>query len=136
MNFLGPHPLCAECRRVNGGLLAVGHRQVHVRAYGKGACVDRGLAGLFAVLWAVCDTRSCCEDSGGEAYVVPTEDTFDAADRMLRRLGLWPRTGDGALWFTRPAWFEDAGLVRRALDGRESRWIVTDRRFQALRRPD
>ena len=83
----------------NGGLIAVRHRQVHLRAHGKEACVDRGLAGLLAGLWAVCDTRSCCENAGGRAYVVPTADTCDAAVEMLTRLRLRPEVVDGTVYF-------------------------------------
>lgn len=47
--ILGPYPLCPMCRETNGGLIAVRHRQVHLRAHGQQACVDRGLAGLWPV---------------------------------------------------------------------------------------
>jgi tetratricopeptide (TPR) repeat protein len=115
---LGPYPLCALCREVNGGLVAAMHRQVHLRAYGKQSCVDRGLAGLIACLWAVCDTRSCCEDDNGRAYVVPTTDTHEAAERLLVKLGLRPESEDGAIYFRVPTSLRlhDAEFVRRALE--------------------
>ena len=114
---LGPYPLCALCREVNGGLVAVRHPQVHVRAHGKQSCVDRGLAGLIANLWAVCDTRSCCEDDNGKAYVVPSPDTHEAAERLLVKLGLRPESKDGTIYFRVPTSLrlDDAELVRRAL---------------------
>jgi hypothetical protein len=112
---LGPYPLCPACRATNGGLVAVQHRQVHLRAHGKQACVDRGLAGLIANLWAVCDTRSCCEDEDGWAYVVAAVDTRAAAERMLAQLGLNPVLRDGALYFRAApsSHLEDADHVRR-----------------------
>ncbi|MBM2621161.1 hypothetical protein JIG36_37235 [Actinoplanes sp. LDG1-06] len=117
---LGPYPLCAACRLTNGGLIAVRHRQVHLRAHGKEACVDRGLAGLLTHLWAVCDTRSCCEDDDGDAYVVPTADTLDAAVEMLSALRLEPAVTDGVVSF--PVWttfrLDDAAWVRQRLSGR------------------
>ncbi|WP_250008898.1 hypothetical protein [Actinoplanes sp. M2I2] len=138
MAILGPYPLCAECRKTNGGLVAVGHRQVHLRAHGKQACVDQGLKGLFAVVWAVCDTRGSCEDAEGEAYLVPTAETFDAAEDLLWRLGLGPTAREGALWFRTPTRFrlDDAGHVRHALaaaDDGPSRWLVVNDRFERLR---
>ena len=115
---LGPYPLCALCREVNGGLVAVRHRQVHLRAHGKQSCVDRGLAGLIANLWAVCDTRSCCEDDNGRAYVVPTTDMHEAAERLLVKLGLRPESEDGTIYFRVPTSLRlhEAEFVRRALE--------------------
>ncbi|MEV0397643.1 hypothetical protein [Polymorphospora rubra] len=126
---LGPYPLCVACRKVNGGLVAVRHRQVHVRAHGRQSCVDRGLAGLIPHLWAVCETRSCCEDDGGKAYVYATLDTVDAAEELLTRLGLHVTKTEGALTFPVPRSLDlhDAESVRRALEqphGRTSRWRV------------
>ncbi|KKK06385.1 hypothetical protein [Micromonospora sp. HK10] len=141
MVVLGPYPLCAACREVNGGLLAARHPQVHVRAHGREACVDRGLAGLIVHLWAVCETRSCCEDENGAAYVVPTPDTRAAAEELLTRLGLRVTTRADILHFPVPAGFRlgDAEFVRRALAGgrRWSRWWRGGRRFrrQARRQP-
>lgn len=114
---LGPYPLCPACRKTNGGLVAVRHRQVHLRAHGKEACVDRGIAGLLASLWAVCDTRSCCEDEDGQAYVVPTRDTCDAAAQLLTRLGLHPTVVDGTIYFRMPDSFglDDVEQVHRRL---------------------
>jgi hypothetical protein len=96
---LGPYPLCPFCRTRNGGLIAVRHRQIHLRAHGKEACVDQGIAGLLARLWAVCDSRSCCEDEGGRAYVVPTAGTCDAAIHLLTGLGLDPELMNGIVYF-------------------------------------
>ncbi len=126
---LGPYPLCAVCRNVNGGLVAVRHRQVHLRAHGKEACVDRGLAGLIAALWAVCDTRSCCENDNGRAYVVPTPDTREAAVRLLACVGLRVADDEGVLSFAVPRSFRlhDAEFVRRAVEqshGPIMRWRV------------
>lgn len=126
---LGPYPLCAACRKVNGGLVAVQHRQVHVRAHGKEACVDQGLAGLMTHLWAVCDTRSCCENDKGRAYVVPTPETREAAEQLLTRVGLRPATEEGIIYFPVPRSFRlhDAEFVRRASEqphGQTMRWRV------------
>ncbi|MFI7425456.1 hypothetical protein ACIBPB_00565 [Micromonospora sp. NPDC049836] len=129
MVVLGPYPLCPACREVNGGLVAARHPQVHVRAHGREACVDRGLAGLIVHLWAVCETRSCCEDDNGAAYVVPTPDTRAAAEELLTRLGLRVTTSAGILHFAVPPGFRlgDAEFVRRALarpPAGEVRWRV------------
>jgi hypothetical protein len=122
---LGPYPLCALCREVNGGLVAVKHRQVHLRAYGKQSCVDAGLAGLITNLWAVCETLSCCEDDNGRAYVVPTADTHEAAEQLLVKLGLRPECEDGTIYFRVPTSIRlrDAELVRRALEQPASRVV-------------
>lgn len=112
---LGPYPLCLLCQRINGGLVAVRHRQVHLRAAGREACVDRGLAGLMAVLWEVCETRSCCEGDGDEAYVVPAPEAEEAAVALLARLRLHPRADAGTVYF-RPAYYlGDKDEVRRQL---------------------
>src|SRR5262245_36829896 len=97
---LGPYPLCEACKKVNGGLVSVQHRQVHLRAHGKQACVDRRLARLITRLWAVCDTRSCCEDDDGYAYVVPTMDTRQAAEDLLTALGIRYSLDQGILFFS------------------------------------
>lgn len=135
---LGPYPLCAACRKANGGLVAVQHRQVHLRAHGKEACVYRGLAGLIAHLWAVCDTRSCCENDNGRAYVVPTPDTREELERLLARVGLPAAKKEGLLYFPVPRSFRlhDAEFVRRALEqprGQAVRWRVDKNgRFEGL----
>jgi hypothetical protein len=128
---LGPYPLCPRCQQTNGGLIAVRHRQVHLRAHGKEACVDRGLAGLLTNLWAVCDTRSCCENDRGRAYVVPTADTCGAAAQLLTQLGLRPSLVDGIIYFQTPTSFrlDDADQVRRVLEqpgGTKLRWRVNE----------
>jgi len=128
---LGPYPLCPACRKTNGGLIAVGHRQVHLRAHGKEACVDQGVAGLLASLWAVCDTRSCCENDGGRAYVVPTADSCDVATQLLADLGLHPTVVDGIVYFRMPDSFrlDDVEQVRRRLQrptGIQTNWRVND----------
>jgi hypothetical protein len=114
---LGSFPLCPQCQTANGGLVAVQHRQVHLNAYGKEACVDRGLAGLIACLWSVCDTSSCCEDDGGRMYVVPTADTRTSAVDMLSRLGLDLRLQGTRVYFPQPASLrlDDYEAVRQAL---------------------
>ncbi|MEU8820229.1 hypothetical protein [Actinoplanes sp. NPDC048796] len=99
MNVIGPHPLCPKCRTANGGLVAVRHRQVHLRAHGREACVDHGIAGVLAALWTVSETRSCCQNDGGRAYVVPTAETHDAAVEALTTLGLAPEPEDGFVFF-------------------------------------
>ncbi|GIJ50962.1 hypothetical protein Val02_78480 [Virgisporangium aliadipatigenens] len=116
---LGPYPLCPACRMTNGGLIAVRHRQIHLKAHGKEACVDRGIAGLLGSLWAVCDTRSCCEDEGGRAYVVPTAETCDAATQLLSSLRLHPTVVDGIIYFRLPDAFrlDDVEQVRQRLQG-------------------
>jgi hypothetical protein len=99
---LGPHPLCDACKQVSGGLVAVRHRQVHVRAHGKESCVDQGLAEIVTGLWAVCATRSCCEDEGGRAYVVPEVGQAPAAEEFLTGLGIRVENEGGFLCFTLP----------------------------------
>jgi hypothetical protein len=132
---LGPYPLCPICRETNGGLVAVRHPQVHLRAHGKEACVDRGIAGLLAGLWAVCDTRSCCEDDDGRAYVVPTAETGEAAVRLLTDLGLRPAVADGIVFFRMRESFrlDDPAWVRRQLrrpTGVEVRWQASGGGFE------
>jgi hypothetical protein len=119
VNVLGPYPLCDACVKTNGGLISVKHQQVHVRAHGKESCVDRGIAGLMVHLWKVCDTFSCCERSGGLAYVVASTETIGAAVDLLERLGLKPRIEDGFIRFRVPGdlRLDDAEAVRRALEG-------------------
>lgn len=139
---LGPYPLCPTCQKTNGGLIAAKHRQIHLRAHGREACVDAGLAGLLACLWAVCETRSCCENDRGRAYVVPTADTCEAAKHLLTRLGLRPTNLDGTIYFHRPSSFrlDDAGQVRRVLEqpgGAHSRWRVNENGvFEPVRHED
>jgi hypothetical protein len=135
---LGPYPLCPRCRRTNGGLVAVRHRQIHLRAAGRQACVDRGLAGLIACLWEVCETTSCCEEAGDEAYVVPTEETGEAAVALLAGLRLSPRVEDGTVYF-RPAYYlADRDEVRRRMARPPStqwHWRVTAAGVFELYRP-
>lgn len=100
---LGPYPLCDRCKERNGGLVAVRHRQVHVRIGDKESCVDEGLAGVIALLWTVSDTLTACEDHEGRALVVATPETVDAAERALVDLGVAvEREGEGALYFQLP----------------------------------
>src|SRR5262249_9149861 len=75
------------------------HRQIHLRAHGKEACVDEGLVGLVDRLWTVCDTTSSCEDDNGRAFVIPTEETLGAAEEMLTTLGITYENEAGALSF-------------------------------------
>jgi hypothetical protein len=126
VNVLGPYPLCAACAKTNGGLVSVRHEQVHVRAYGKESCVDRGLAGLMVHLWRVCDTFSCCEESGGLAYVVASADTAAAAVDLLERLGLEPRVEQGHIRFRVLEYprLDDAEAVGQALEGRPRAFIT------------
>lgn len=123
---LGPYPLCDQCKRTNGGLVAVSHRQVHLRANGKEACVDQGLAGLMAKLWAVCDTRSCCEDENGRAYVVPTAGTREAAEQFLTSLGIPFDLEDGRLYFRLPADTQEISGPPGAGQGEVFRWRVDE----------
>ncbi|MBU2666596.1 hypothetical protein KOI35_24105 [Actinoplanes bogorensis] len=137
---LGPYPLCAICRQTNGGLVAVSHRQFHLRAHGKEACVDQGLAGLIDALWAVCDTRSCCEQDGDRAYVVPEWGSLDAAHEMLVRLGLKPTERHGILYFEPPAtpFLSDPEQVQNRLRRPATTsvtWRVTGGKFQVSAQP-
>ncbi|MFB9445408.1 hypothetical protein Dvina_18870 [Dactylosporangium vinaceum] len=137
---LGPYPLCPACRKTNGGLIAVSHRQVHLRAHGKEACVDRGVAGLLANLWAVCDTRSCCENDSGRAYIVPTAETCDAAAQFLTTVGLRPEVLDGIIYFEVPGSprLDDAESVRRARQrptGMQATWYVNSVGMFELSKP-
>jgi hypothetical protein len=100
---LGPFPLCDQCKQTNGGLVAVRHRQIHVRANGREACVDEGLADLMVQLWAVCETTSCCEDKDGRAYAVPATGHVDAAELFLIGLGVDVSNERGVLYFPLPA---------------------------------
>ncbi|WP_280258478.1 hypothetical protein [Nocardia abscessus] len=95
---LGPYPLCAECERTNGGLVAVRHRQHHVRAGGRQSCVDHGLVPIIATLWERgCDTRNSCQNvenqsdggAGGRASPFSREHTGGHGDS--RRYGGWRR---------------------------------------------
>lgn len=99
---LGPYPLCAQCEKVNGGLVAVRHRQVHVRANGRESCVDQGLARIIVDLWAVCGTTTCCEDDGGRAYVVPAAGQLAAAEELLTSQGIPVEREHGVLYFRLP----------------------------------
>ncbi|MEJ3745560.1 hypothetical protein WEI85_19995 [Actinomycetes bacterium KLBMP 9797] len=93
--------------------------------------MDRGLVGLLASLWAVCETRSCCEDEGGQAYVVPTVESCDAAVEMLIKLGLRPKDVGGIVYFQTPTSFrlDDAEQVRQVLEqpgGAQLLWRVNE----------
>ncbi len=140
-NYLGPYPLCPPCREINGGLVSVRHRQIHLRAHGKEACIDQGLVGLIASLWAVCDTLSCCEDDGGRAYVIPASDTRAPAVEMLTKLGLRPTTKSGVVWFQNGTALrlDDIDAVRRAVEhphGRQVHLRVRDGKFELVRIED
>ena len=96
---LGPHPLCGECQRTNGGLTHARHPQRHIAAHGQSACVDAELADLLMELWAVCETKSCCQDEGGRAYVTPTSETRAAAESWFTKRGIQHERGErGRLW--------------------------------------
>lgn len=103
MVVLGPYPLCAQCEQTNGGLVAVRHRQRHVRANGREACVDEALADIITALWkANCDTRNNCQDVDGEAFVVPAMGHAAAAMDVLARIGIQARNDHGELYFRLP----------------------------------
>jgi hypothetical protein len=53
----------------------------------------------------------------GKAYVVPSPDTHEAAERLLVKLGLRPESEDGTIYFRVPTSLrlQDAEFVRRAL---------------------
>ena len=96
---LGPYPLCAACQRTNGGLTHAAHPQRHIEAHGQAACVDEELADLIAQLWAVCETKSCCQDEDGRAYMTPTPETRAAAEAWLVERGIPCEVdGRGRLW--------------------------------------
>jgi hypothetical protein len=95
--------LCDKCFRTNGGLIYTRHRQVHASAHGRQSCVDERLVDIIASLWQVCETRSCCQDDDGIAYVVPTTATIDAAHEALAQLGIEAERVNGALCFPLPA---------------------------------
>jgi hypothetical protein len=99
---LGPCPLFDQCKQTNGGLVAVRHRQVHVRANGTEACVDQGVADIIVRLWAVCETTSCCEDAEGRAHVVPAAGHVQAAELFLIGLGVEVTNEGGVLYFPLP----------------------------------
>ncbi|AEK40653.1 hypothetical protein RAM_10815 [Amycolatopsis mediterranei S699] len=50
--------------------------------------MDAELADLLMELWAVCVTKSCCQDEGGRAYVTPTRETRAAAEAWLVERGI------------------------------------------------
>jgi len=102
------------------------HRQIHLRANGKEACVDQGLAGLMAKLWAVCDTRSCCEDENGRAYVVPTAGTREAAEQFLTSLGIPFDLERGILYFRLPRGHAGDFSPPGAGQGEVIRWRVDE----------
>ncbi|WP_280316094.1 hypothetical protein [Nocardia abscessus] len=101
---LGPYPLCAECERTNGGLVAVRHRQHHVRAGGRQSCVDHGLAAIIATLWERgCDTRNSCQNVETKAMVVPVAGQARLAVNILAGMGIHADTVDCAVYFSLPA---------------------------------
>lgn len=103
---LGPYPPCDRCRTNTGGPVGTRHRQVHVAANGREACVDEGLAELMPKLWSVCDTVNSCENVAdlpdgvvAKAYVVPGEGQAAAAERKLVELGFDVENHEGSLLF-------------------------------------
>lgn len=101
---LGPYPLCAVCEAVNGGLVAVRHRQRHVRVGERQACVDSEIADILETLWEHgCDTVSCCEDTDGKAEVVPARGQADRVAEVLADMGIRAEVTDGVVRFDRPA---------------------------------
>lgn len=100
---LGPYPLCAECERTNGGLVAVRHRQIHVRAAGRESCVDHALRTIIARLWENgCDTRNSCQDFDSRAMVVPVAGQTRLAVEALARMGIHAEVVDTAVFFPLP----------------------------------
>ncbi|MEV6067680.1 hypothetical protein AB0L82_14095 [Nocardia sp. NPDC052001] len=100
---LGPYPLCAMCEQTNGGLIAVEHRQLHVRAAGRESCVDHRLSEIIPALWnRGCDTRSSCQDANGAAMVVPVAGQADLAVHILSDLGIHAYSLDGEVYFPLP----------------------------------
>lgn len=95
----GPYTPCDACQRRDGGPVAVRHRQVHVRVDDRESCVDSRLADVIRRLWTVCDTRGCCEDDGGRAYVVPATGQSALAEQVLLDLGFDVANEDGVLYF-------------------------------------
>ncbi|MEV6557427.1 tetratricopeptide repeat protein [Nocardia sp. NPDC051756] len=103
MVVLGPYPLCAQCEQTNGGLIAVRHRQRHIRANGREACVDLAMVDIITTLWkANCDTRSNCQDTDGHALVVPATGHASEAMAVLAGIGIQARNDNGELHFRLP----------------------------------
>ncbi|MFE3984941.1 hypothetical protein ACFXPR_10695 [Nocardia tengchongensis] len=101
---LGPYPLCALCEPVNGGLVAVRHRQRHLQVGDRQACVDSEIADILAILWEHgCDTVSCCEDTDGRAEVVPARGHAGRVVAVLAGMGIPAEVTDGVVHFHRPA---------------------------------
>lgn len=103
---LGPYPPCDRCRAPSRGPVGTRHRQVHVAANGREACVDEGLADLMPKLWAVCDTVNSCEHAAdvipgamAKAYVIPAPGHAEAAERVLVELGFDVQHDDHSLMF-------------------------------------
>lgn len=97
---LGPYPLCAQCERTNGGLVAVWHRQRHVQAGGRESCVDHGLSTIIATLWEHgCDTRNSCQDFEGRALVTPVAGQAQLAVNILADMGIHAEMVGGTVYF-------------------------------------
>ncbi|MEU4517362.1 hypothetical protein AB0F52_01435 [Amycolatopsis sp. NPDC024027] len=98
---LGPYPLCETRQSVNGSLTHVRHPQQHIEAHGQAACLDEKLAELLVQLWAARETKSCCQDEDGRAYVTPTRETRAAGEAWFAERGI-PCEADerGRPWFS------------------------------------
>ncbi|MGH3759031.1 hypothetical protein [Actinophytocola sp.] len=103
---LGPYPPCDHCRTNIGLPVGTRHRQVHVAANGREACVDEGLAELMPKLWSVCDTLNSCQNvadlphgAAAKAYVVPGPGQAAAAERKLVESGFDVEHYEGSLMF-------------------------------------
>jgi hypothetical protein len=88
------------------------------------------------------DTRSCCENEGGRAYVVPTVGTCDAAVGLLASLDLGPTVVDGVIYFRRTGAIrlDDVEQVSRRLQGPagiQVSWRLDDSgRLERAKRPN
>ncbi|MFF2550539.1 hypothetical protein ACFVUS_06035 [Nocardia sp. NPDC058058] len=101
--ILGPYPLCRYCEQTNGGLIAVRHRQIHIRAADRESCVDHKLTDIITTLWnRGCDTRSSCQDENGRAMVTPAAGHADLAVNILADMGIHTDEVDGLVYFTLP----------------------------------
>ncbi|MEC3957656.1 tetratricopeptide repeat protein [Nocardia sp. CDC153] len=113
---LGPYPLCADCELVNGGLVAVRHRQRHIRVADRQACVDTALADIIIALWEHdCDTVCSCEDIDGRAGVVPVAAHLDRTAKTLADIGFRTEVADGAIFFS-PHGTDGRDAPRRATE--------------------
>ncbi|WP_157514079.1 tetratricopeptide repeat protein [Nocardia concava] len=101
---LGPYPLCARCEPVNGGLIAVRHRQQHIQVGEREGCIDVEIADILAALWERdCDTTCSCEDADGRAGVIPAAGQARLALEILADLGIHAELADEVVYFQRPA---------------------------------